>query len=299
MKDERDFNVTDDSTLFYQPAGNAAAASPLAGDVLGEEASAGDAVWKKVVLGTGAGIVLGSAGAFLVSGKGADAAEVAPDAAAEAEAQPTVMIDNAVPMASGVSDAMSFSQAFAAARGEVGSGGVFEWHGRLYNTFTVEEWDSMTAQERADFEGHFDWSAAQSHPAAEPSAPAHETVEAPEEASVQAVPVDEPEAVVAEPDQVDVQVLGVYHSPQLDANLGGALIDGHEVLFIDADKDETFDYVAADFNGDGQLTEDEVIDISDQHITVDDMGGFSDPADHFYSDDSASVSPDDLNMYDV
>ena len=33
-----------------------------------------------------------------------------------------------IPVAHGVSDDMSFSQAFAAARHEVGAGGVFEWH---------------------------------------------------------------------------------------------------------------------------------------------------------------------------
>lgn len=38
-----------------------------------------------------------------------------------------------------VNDNMSFNEAFAAAREEVGAGGVFAWHGEYYNTFYEEE----------------------------------------------------------------------------------------------------------------------------------------------------------------
>jgi len=45
------------------------------------------------------------------------------------------------PMASEetVNDEMSFSQAFASARQELGAGGVFEWHGQYYGTFYENE----------------------------------------------------------------------------------------------------------------------------------------------------------------
>ena len=45
----------------------------------------------------------------------------------------------------------SFGQAFAAARAEVGPGGVFYWHGGIYNTYYAEEWNSMTHAEKNDF----------------------------------------------------------------------------------------------------------------------------------------------------
>jgi hypothetical protein len=50
-----------------------------------------------------------------------------------------------------VNDEMSFSQAFAAARNEVGPGGVFVWHGQLYGTYYKEEWDAMTPEQKAEY----------------------------------------------------------------------------------------------------------------------------------------------------
>jgi hypothetical protein len=46
---------------------------------------------------------------------------------------------------------LSFGEAFAQARAEVGPGGVFIWHGGIYNTYTVEEWNAMTPQQKIDF----------------------------------------------------------------------------------------------------------------------------------------------------
>lgn len=50
-----------------------------------------------------------------------------------------------------VSDNMSFKDAFNAARDQVGAGGVFRWHGGIYNTYTAEEWNSMSDAEKSDF----------------------------------------------------------------------------------------------------------------------------------------------------
>jgi len=49
---------------------------------------------------------------------------------------------NTAPIAGTVNDEMSFSEAFASARQELGAGGVFEWHGQYYGTFYAEEVDS-------------------------------------------------------------------------------------------------------------------------------------------------------------
>jgi len=50
-----------------------------------------------------------------------------------------------------VTDTMSFSEAFAAARSEVGEGNVFVWHGKLYGTYYKEEWDTMTAEQKSEY----------------------------------------------------------------------------------------------------------------------------------------------------
>lgn len=54
----------------------------------------------------------------------------------------TFNIDTAPHVSEGtVTDDMSFSEAFAAAREELGPGGVFEWNGQLYGTFYATEVD--------------------------------------------------------------------------------------------------------------------------------------------------------------
>lgn len=50
-----------------------------------------------------------------------------------------------------IGDDMSFAEAFAEARAEVGPGGVFVWHGGVYSTFYAEEWNAMTPAQQQEF----------------------------------------------------------------------------------------------------------------------------------------------------
>ena len=54
-----------------------------------------------------------------------------------------------VPIASAVSG--SFREVFAAARHEVGPGGVFTWNGNLYSTYTGEEWSRLSPAQKGEF----------------------------------------------------------------------------------------------------------------------------------------------------
>ena len=67
------------------------------------------------------------------------------------EVEPEAPVADEIPHAH-VSDSMSFSEAFAAARAEVGPGGSFTWHGKVYGTYYKNEWDSMSSQEQRDFQ---------------------------------------------------------------------------------------------------------------------------------------------------
>lgn len=53
-----------------------------------------------------------------------------------------------------VSDDLSFADAFAAARAQVGAGGVFEWHGGVFSTYYENEWDGMTPQQQHQYTAH-------------------------------------------------------------------------------------------------------------------------------------------------
>lgn len=56
-----------------------------------------------------------------------------------------------VPVASVQNDNLTFSQAFAEARHEVGPGGVFHWHGNVYSTYTSDEWGRLSPDQQSDF----------------------------------------------------------------------------------------------------------------------------------------------------
>jgi hypothetical protein len=58
----------------------------------------------------------------------------------------------------GITSNMTFGQAFAHARTELGRGAVFAWHGKLYNTFYKEEWLAMSLEERQEFMNCIDFS---------------------------------------------------------------------------------------------------------------------------------------------
>lgn len=53
-----------------------------------------------------------------------------------------------LPCASSVNDSMSFKEAFANARSELGAGGLFVWHGKPYGTYYENELKTMTLEEK-------------------------------------------------------------------------------------------------------------------------------------------------------
>ena len=71
---------------------------------------------------------------------------------------PTDNSDSLVSLASVNTDGMSFNEAFAAARAEVGANGVFKWNGGVYGTFYENEWAEMSDEFKSEFSNH-NWAA--------------------------------------------------------------------------------------------------------------------------------------------
>ena len=243
-------------------------------------------IWRKASIGMATGIVLGGVSSFV--GTRAMAAE-GDDGQVEGEEEdfnivddPAAWSDGEVAVATGVSEDMSFGEAFAAARAEVGPGGAFVWHGNVYNTFTAEEWDSMSMEEREEFGNHFNWST-QVGDDAEMAEQSGED----DEVEVVAVNPEDGDGLEAE---ADVEVLGVVHDAESGANVGVMTVDGQDVFLIDVDDDGTFDFLATDANQDGQITDNEVVNIEDEQIT---MEGYSSPEDPVLA--SNEGEPDYLN----
>ena len=282
-------------------------------------------MWKKVAVGAGTGILLGAGATILSASAPLDHAEGGEN---EGVQHPD-WTDGEVPVASSVSDDMSFSEAFAAARTEVGSGGVFEWHGNIYSTFTEDEWNGMTAEQRDEYGSHFSWHGDNTHDTASSSHSSNSSHSATTTEEVEVVAAndnqgqasqsgetnsndvevadvtpagnngtaEEVAVVDAEP---EVEVLGVVHDNESGANIGGLVVDGQEVVLIDVDGDSTFDVMGADINGDQQLSQNELVDISGQNITVNDLGGFSSPDGSMYaSNDSEIDYTNDAAVYDA
>ena len=65
--------------------------------------------------------------------------------------------DSLVSLASVNTSGMSFGEAFAAARAEVGPNGVFEWNGGYYGTYYENEWADMSDEFKREFNNH-NWS---------------------------------------------------------------------------------------------------------------------------------------------
>ena len=108
-------------------------------------------LWKKVSFGTAAGILLGAGTIYAVDHIGGEEQESElQDVHTDHGSGPQPPIYNHAPVAH-VSDSMSFSQAFAAARAQVGAGGVFSWHGGIYGTYYETEWNAMSPAQRAAY----------------------------------------------------------------------------------------------------------------------------------------------------
>lgn len=267
--------------------------------------------WKHAAVGAGSGLLIGGVSTFLMGMKAPDDDNNGgkkDDGNHKEELSNPEWVDDDIAVATSVNDDMSFGEAFAAARVEVGPGGCFEWHGNIYGTYTADEWNNMTAQERADWSDHFSWNHidhSQSNVAQHSTTAQHASSNATDQAAtndddIEVVSVNhnenndiaqnqqnnahqtsnEVEVQSAEP---EIEILGVVHDDETDANIGGMTIDGQDVILIDVDNDLAFDYMAADANGDGQIDQNELIDIQGQNLTVNDLGGFSNPTDDLYA----------------
>lgn len=168
-------------------------------------------------------------------------------------------------------DADNFNDAFAQARAQVGPGGVFEYNGKLYGTYLADEWNEMTPQERADYQNRVN-EIAPSHHAASNDTPAAD-VTGHHEASPAAVATNA-EMISAEPDDAEIRVLGVEAVQREDGQvMNVALVEceGDQALLVDVDNNGTIDVMLHDDNGDGQLQESEMHDVSGAGIEVADL----------------------------
>ena len=243
--------------------------------------------WKSVMVGGVPGILIGAGAVAATSAgiyEGEEGDQGSDDLAAGSTGTSTDEVE--ILEAHSVNDSMSFEEAFATARAEVGPGGAFSWHGQVYGTYRADdpEWQEMSAEDRAE---HSQQILSQVH--AHPYTPTeHEPViteieddgdddgydygqfEGEDNGGAEVQPAD----VDDESGELDVHIVGVEQVEAGDGStidVGYGEVDGMDAVFADVDGDGEVDTVLIDLDGDGEPSADEIFDASGSGITVDDM----------------------------
>lgn len=216
------------------------------------------------VAGGAAGVILGAAGTFITS-------DVYAETGAEEqniqEGQHVAAED--VHMASGVNDDMSFSEAFSAARAEVGANGVFSWHGHLYSTYTAEEWSALGEAGQHEYSEAIHAAGYTAHPVSVTEDQDQQSEEHPEPVPNEDHP-DEANQIEGEP---EVVIQGVYSGEQdgQEFIVGVGTVNGHDAMFVDSDIDGSVDQIAVDLNDNQTIDENEVFSGDSIPMTVEQM----------------------------
>ena len=216
--------------------------------------------WKLVTLGGVAGILMGAGSLYAGQKitKEVESEEGAGDASND-------QIQDEKLKVADVGQGLSFGQAFAAARAEVGPGGVFYWHGGIYNTFTAEEWNSMSQTEKNDF-------AQQVRPEIHPNELSTPTDANPQVVVVHHVyhhvEVHQPESTTE-----DVQIVG----QQVDSNdiqdgdvhiVGYGNVQGHLAVGLDMNSDGMADVAIIDVDGNLEVSNPDLVVDRDGHMAT-------------------------------
>lgn len=216
--------------------------------------------WKQVSISGVTGILMGAGAMKAMQSMAAGESE---NNAEQATAKADTQYDN-----------MSFREAFDAARAELGAGGVFRWHGNIYNTYTAEEWNAMKAEEQDQFAEQVGAEISAEDVDTSDLAEAEQIVETEDDSDVSIVSnnpdnanetaVSEQAAETAGAADDDVRVLG-YGDVTLDngrtVTVEELEVNGQRVAVIDVDQDGEADLAMTDLNHNQQMDEGEVIDL--------------------------------------
>lgn len=164
-------------------------------------------------------------------------------------------------------DDKSFDEAFQDAREQLGAGAAFRWHGGVYSTFTEEEWNNMSPEEREAYNQKVeplmtdeDHNANNYQHQAAPVA--HQEQERP------AQPTRPEPPTPKNNDEIKIEEEEVTELNGQKVIVASGTHNGKPMVMIDIDRDGTYDVIVEDQNNDGSITENEYIDIRDKHIAV-------------------------------
>lgn len=261
MKKEQKNNLEEEMTIVGQQAKS-----------MPEARKSG--VWKSIIIGGVPGVILGTAGTALAQ----EVIDTNHQEAQEEEEISDTNIDHNVPqvtgvdMAESVNDDMSFGEAFAAAREEVGPGGVFEWHGNLYSTYTSEEWEAMSNEDRQEFANNVAGSQVNDDNHEDSGhEQTSEGIDNGEDGGHEPASNENVSGEESGNEEIEVQIheVGSIANDEGEImNVAVATVDGHDAAFIDVDNDGYVDGVVVDANDNGVIEDNEVIDTPDSELNM-------------------------------
>lgn len=239
-----------------------------------------NSTWKQVMFGSTAGILLGAGGmyagnAYARHRQVEEDAEIADDNSSIAERHSTRVVD--------VDENASFSDAFNQARAEVGSGGVFHWHGGLYSTYSAEEWNKLSDDERnefaADVRPEVNASDIDTSQLSEARPEIHVHIHTEGQSAEDVVPVNEQAANNSDFQTASIQTTETaQQSTEEDVHVvGQGYIDGHTVMALDSTGDGQADVAIVDMDDSGTLSNPDIIfDEQGNYATVGQLYGEDD-----------------------
>lgn len=238
--------------------------------------------WKSVMVGGVPGILIG-AGAVAATSAGVYEGDEGDQGSDEIVGGSAGSAASGVEIheAHSVNDDMSFNEAFAAARAEVGPGGAFSWHGQVFGTYRGDdpEWQEMSAEDRAE---HSQQILSQVH--AHPYTPTENEpviTEIEDEGGYDGYDYGQPQPadIDDETGELDVHIVGVEQVETPDGStvdVGYGDVDGMDAVFADVDGDGEVDTVLIDVNGDGEVGNGEIFDASGAGMMVEDLQAAAD-----------------------
>ncbi len=270
--------------------------------------------WKKVAIGGISAIAFGGAAYAATSLINSDEPDVVDENVANDDTTTTTTdtaTDNtdvvsapyhpSLQMATSVNDDMTFAEAFKAARAEVHAGGVFEWHGQVYGTYYGDEWDALSPADQSAFTASTSKVAAE-HTAAAKTEQEEHTAQHHEEhhEDNHEVAQSKPDTKADEETESEVIIERIDYDPENEASLAYVTVDGTEVIMADIDNDGVFDVLYVDENGNGEVEENEVYNITDENITVEGLGGYTEPSlEGFIDEDFLANNDTDIDSIEL
>lgn len=289
-----------ESTMLKSKPVAAAAAAGAAG--VAAKAATRPSLWKSVLVGGVPGILIGASGHEYASERLGDVTDPADPADPEGGNSASggysgASVSSEVHEAQSVTDDMSFNEAFATARAEVGAGGAFVWHGNVYSTYRADdpEWMEMSSEDRMEHSEHI---LSQVHASPYTAGENEPIIE--DDPTQDVTPVQDDDDVDSE---VDVHIVGVGTIETDEAGdipVAYGEVDGMDAMFADTDGDGEVDLVMLDVDGNGVATMDEVLDTSGAGIMMDDLSAQADFNNSQMADDNLYADmPDYTNDADM